>query len=663
MEEIKRVLFTKRRLLILLVLVLFCIYDTFSPLMDDDPFRYKDGWKPYLETYRDTPFSEIKADLNKITKGGTDFFALDTYGRMFQTQIDYLIDYPNFLENVQWQADTMLQVSIFQTDDKTVLKTAEDYKQMEGVELTIGMDRAVQCTMWDPPSDWLIAAYMLVIVFSFMAERKRGLWNLVCASAGGRTKLPVYRLICLFIAALTGAVLFTGIEIVGGWVFYGGFDELNRIVQSISNFKGLTIPMTIGQFWLFYTFLRFVGAFIIGMIFWLFLEMIPDRRLSVIAFALFTGVEYVLFTVLPGDYMLDTLNLFMCLSPRELVLSYEVLDPLGIPLGRIEVFLVFSAIIAVAAAAAILISSRYRKPSAGIAWMTRLADWWRKHTAAIGFHGRLFFHEVYKMLVTGRGAVVVLAALLIAYSCSESPYLGQDGQVSQSLETYYRQSQGKVTDDSYTYLQNQWDKLAQLKEEYAELQQQYADGKVSDLEYRALSLTYSDLGEKEIALGQFEKDLQTMGAMDNGYIMPHWVYAELFGIQSSTVDILQVVSFIAVSLMCVLYASTESSTGMTKARRATAGGRGKALLARYGAGIAFSALLSILIWVAQIWLLNASYEGLPFLEAPVCCLHYFEDMSENISIIGYWCSLVALRTALLSAWSVVLLWTTDRLQK
>ena len=663
MEEIKRVLFTKRRLLILLVLVLFCIYDTFSPLMDDDPFRYKDGWKPYLETYQDTPFTEIKAELNKITKGGTDFFALDTYGRMFQTQIDYLIDYPDFLENVQWQADTMLQVSIFQTDDKTVLKTAEDYKRMEGVELTIGMDRAVQCTMWDPPSDWLIAAYMLVIVFSFMAERKRGLWNLVCASAGGRTKLPVYRLICLFIAALTGAVLFTGIEVIGGWVFYGGFDELDRIVQSINNFKGLTIPMTIGQFWLFYTFLRFVGAFIIGMIFWLFLEMIPDRRLSVIVFALFVGVEYVLFKVLPGDYMLDTLNLFMCMSPRELVLSYEVLDPLGIPLGRIDVFLVFSAVIAVAAAATILISSRYRKPSAGIAWMTRLADWWRKRTAAIGFHGRLFFHEIYKMLVTGRGAIVVLAALLIAYSCSESPYLGQDGQVTQSLETYYRQSQGKVTDESYTYLQKQRDRLAQLNEEYAQLQQQYAEGKISDLEYRALSLSYSDLGEKAIALDQFEKDLQTMGAMDNGYIMPHWVYAELFGIQSSTVSILQVINIVAVSLMCVLYASTESSTGMTKARRATAGGRGKALLARYGAGIAFSALLSILIWVAQIWLLNASYEGLPFLEAPVCCLRYFADMSENISIIGYWCSLVAIRTALLSAWSVVLLWTTDRLQK
>lgn len=663
MEEIKRVLFTRRRVLILVILVLYSIFHFCKPLLNDNAFDTRDGWASYLENYRGVPLEDIKSDLNTITKGGKDYMALDVYGRMFQNQVDYLLDYPSFLENVQWQAGTMLGVSIFMTNDGTVLKTAEDYKRMEGVELTIGMDNAVTHAFWRTPSDWLLAAYMVIVVLSFMAERKRGMWELVCASAGGRVRLPLARLVCVLLAAFMGAVLFTAVEVCSGWLIYGGFHELDRMVQSIAEFKGFTIPMTIGQFWLFYGMLRFVGAFVVGMVLWLFFEAIPDRRLAAIAFALFAGVEYVLFTIFPGDSMLDTVNLFMCISPRNMLLSYEVLTPFGLSLGRIDVYLVFGAIAAVTGIAVVMVCCRVRKPNGGLAWVTRLTDFWRRHTAAVGFHGRLFFHELYKMLVTGRGAVVFLAALLIAYSISQSPYLGNDGRVSQALETYYRQSQGPLTAESETYLQEQREKLADMKEDYAGIQRRYENGYLSDIEYRAMSLQYKDLGEKEAALDQYEQDIQTLSAFQDPYIMPHWVYAELFGVQSNTVGTLQTVSLLAVSLMCVLYASTEGSTGMTKARRATPRGRSQALIARYGAGVAISAVVSILIWVVQILMLSESYGSLPFLEAPICCLHYFRDIPQSVSIIGYWALLTAGRTALLCVWSVVLLWATDRLQK
>lgn len=664
MEEIKRVLLTKRRVLILLLLVGYCLFFFGRPLFSEKAFDTRDGWAPYLETYRDVELKKIQSDINKITKNGEDYSALDVYGRMLQNQVNYLLEYPEFLKNVQWQAGTMLNVSIFKSDDDTVLKTAEDYKKMEGVELTIGMDGAVTHAMRTDTSDWLLAAYMLFTAFSFMAERKRGLWNMVCASAGGRVKLPLCRLACLGIAALVGAVTFTGIEAVVGWIQYGGFSQLNRVVQSIEMFKGFTIPMTIGQFWLYYAVLRFIGAFLTGMVFWLFFEIIPDRRLAAIAFALFAGLEFVLFKILPGDYLLDTVNLFMWVSPKNLLMSYEVLTPFGLPLSRLDVYFGVGVVGAVLGIATILICYKVRKPTGGIAWVTRLADWWRRRTASVGFHGRLFFHELYKMLVTGRGVIVLIAALLISYSIAHSPYLGNDnGVVSQSLETYYRQSQGPLSAQSYEYLQKQRDKLAQMEEEYANLQKRYEEGKVNDLEYRALSFQYQGLGEKKAALDQYEQDLKTLADIENAHIMPHWVYAELFGIGSNTVGTLQVVSAIAVALLCVLYASTEGSTGMTKARRATPGGRGKALIARYGAGIVFSALISLLIWGLQLYLLYDSYGAMPFLNAPICCLKYFSDINGSVTIIGHWTMLVAGRTALMSALSVGLLWLTDRLQK
>ena len=664
MEEINRVLFSRKRAVIWLLLVGYCLCFLGKPLLSDNAFDTRDGWAPYLETYRDVELKKIQSNLNKITQNGEDYFALDTYGRMLQKQVNYLLDYPIFLESVQKRAGTMLDVSIFRTDDETVLKTAEDYKRMEGAVLTIGMDQAVTHAMWQNTSDWLLAAYMLVVAFSFMAERKRGLWNMVCASAGGRVKLPLWRLVCLVIAAFVGAVTFTAIEAAVGWIQYGGFGELNRIVQSIEMFKGFTIPMTIGQFWLYYGALRFVGAFLTGMVFWLFFEIIPDRRLAAIAFALFAGLEFVLFKIFPGDYLLDTINLFMWISPKNLLTSYEVLTPFGLALSRLDVYFGVGIVGAVLGTVAILVCYKVRKPTGGIAWITQLTDWWRKHTAAVGFHGRLFFHELYKMLVTGRGAIVLIAALLISYSVAQTPYLGNDnGIVSQALETYYRQSQGPLTSDVQDYLQKQWENIAQLEEEQASLQTRYEKGWVSDLEYLSMSFQFQDLSEKKMALNQYEQDLQTLANIENAHIMPHWVYAELFGIGSKTVGTLQVVAALAVALLCVLYASTEGSTGMTKARRATPGGRGKALIARYGAGIVFSALISLTIWGLQLYLLYDSYGAMPFLNAPICCLKYFADMKQSVTIIGHWVTLVAGRTALMSALSVGLLWLTDRLQK
>lgn len=664
MEEIKRVLFTKRRILLLVILVLYSAIQCCRPMFNDYMQQERKGLDVFLEDYQGMTIEEIKQELDSLTNNGSTPSKLGMAGFSFYDQVKHINDYPAFLENIQEQAGTLLGVSIFMNSDETVLKTAADYKRMEGVQLSLGHDSAVTSVLWYDTADWLLGGYIIIIVLSFMNERKRGMWNLVCASPGGRVALPLYRLLSLLIAATLGAVLFTGVEICSGWLVSGGANEMNRIVQSVSLLKGFTVPMTIGQFWIFYTGLRIAGVFMIGMVVWLFFEVIPDRRLAAIAFALFAGLEWVLYKLLPGNYLLDTVNLFMCLSPRNLLLSYEVLNPFGLAFGRIDTYLLAAAGVTVISTAVVLLCCRFRKPNSGLAWLMRLADLWRRYTAAIGFHGKLFFHELHKLLVIGRGIIVLLAALLIAVNVAEQPYLGgNDPFVNQSLEAYYRQSQGPLSEENEVFLQEQHQKLDDLRKEADKLRQRYMEGYISDREYSIQSMQYADIPEKEAALEQYAVDLQTLSSVDNAHIVPHWVYSELFGIGSNTVDTLQVLSLLAVSLICILYSSTEASTGMTKARRATLRGRNQALMARYSAGWLLTAVVCAAIWGAQFWLLSASYEGLPYLNAPIYCLHYFRSLPQGLSILGYWTLLTAGRTALLCLWSSLLLWILDRLQK
>lgn len=240
-----------------------------------------------------------------------------SYG-LLRNQAEYLTGFSDRLAEIQAQAENMSTVSIFAGSpysQANIRKTAADYRRLEGLPLTLGHDRAVEQVMGVDFSDWLLGIYMAVVVSAFLEERKRGLWNMVCASPSGRTRLAAWRLGAVALAAGLGAVFLTLLELIFGYAKYGGAGEMGRILQSVSIFQDFTYPMTIGWFWLFYILLRALGAFLLGAVLWFLLEAVTDRRLvgAVWVSALF--VEYALYTQLQEAALLRKINLFSCSTP------------------------------------------------------------------------------------------------------------------------------------------------------------------------------------------------------------------------------------------------------------------------------------------------------------------------------------------------------------
>ncbi len=664
MEEIKRVLLARRRILVLVILLVFSVYQFFG---DNDPTRVSDlrqGIETYLADYADAPMEEIISDIEALTHkdGNVDFRVVGVAGSEFYRQAQYIQGFPDYLAGIQKRAAQMGTVSIFANADPGIKKTAQDYTRLEGIELTIGHDRPVTSVMSYTTSDWLLAGYILVVVLSFLAERRRGLWNVVCASPRGRVTMACWRLLALLLAALVGGVLFTGTEILCSYFAHGGIHEMGRMVQSIEIFQTWTIPMTIGQFWLLYIFLRVLGAFVLGMVFWLFFQLISDRRMATISVAVFAGAQWMLHELLPEGKLLKAVNLFTYLSPRELVLEYTNLVEFGSQVGHLAAALVAAAVVGVVGIVIVFLCAKYRKPTGGYGWIGKLLDRWQKLIAPMGYHVSQYFHETHKLLIVGRGLLVLVIALFLAFNTAQRPFLN-DNRVTTELEAFFRQSQGPLADGRADYVATQKEKLDTQQAAVQDLRERHQAGEISDSTFQSEMMYYSDLDKKLVAFEEYQAELLVLQEMEGSYVMPHWVYSELFGVSGDTVRSLQFLCLLAVLLISILYTAAEAQTGMTKSRRASPRGRAPALLARHGAGWLMAAVITVAAFTLQFFLLRKSYGTLPFLEAPVNSLIYFRDVSGNFTILGYWMMRVGVRVLAMCGWSSLLLYAGDRLQK
>lgn len=664
MQELKRVLFSRNRLAVLLALLAVCLLNLTRPGLYVNEMAAEDRARTeeQLAMYGSMPLEQAMEALNAATDGGT--MLTWEYSEIYY-QVQYLLGFEDNLAEIQAKAKNMSTVSIFAGSpysQANIRKTASDYARLEGAAVTLGTDRPVTRVMESGLSDWLLGAYMLIVVYAFLGERKRGLWNTVCASPQGRTALALWRLGTVATAALIAAPAFTLVELLYCYTRHGGWGELNRIVQSVSLFRQLTVPMTVGQFWLFYMGLRILGAFFLGLCAWFLLEVISDRRLVAAGWVLVGAVEYSL-TGLTETSIARQVNLFTYLQPRKLVTSYNNLNLLGRPVGQLPLVLLAGALLGLAMLCVIVLIYGRRKPVAGYHWVDRLLEWAGRLFSPLGRHTSLLGHEVHRTVSTGRGWMILLAALAAAFLLSDSPGLGDGKNTAMYLESYYRQSQGPVTEDTQNYLEQRQERLEDLYAQRDQAIEQYRKGELSDSEFQGKMMQYDSLDVQAQALELYAAHLGRLQAWEGSYVLPHWVYQELLGVNRERTDSLLLTAVLAVLLLFFTQAGTERRTAMVQTRLATVRGRGYLQVRRHGAAWVIAALLSVAVWCIQLLQLLRSYGELPWLEAPVRCLSYFEQLPPGISILGYWLLLVAIRTMGLCMLSSGVLAVTEAMRK
>ena len=158
-----------------------------------------------------------------------------------------LKNFPEYLRAIEKNKDYMLTISIFRDENsfslRNILKTADEFQCLENVDLSIENTSAIEGILLYSGSDLFLILLLMAAVLCFLADRQRGLWELIYSLRRGRSTLALHRLGILLLLSAMGTLLLYGSNAVLGTILYGGIGNLHISVQSIPILQEYPVPI------------------------------------------------------------------------------------------------------------------------------------------------------------------------------------------------------------------------------------------------------------------------------------------------------------------------------------------------------------------------------------------------------------------------------------
>lgn len=587
--------------------------------------QYPDAYAEYMAFYKDHP-EEIRKKSVFLSE--------------LQTQLRHIVNYPSFLEGIQAQAESMGKISIFNKPGtfsyRNILKTAEDYLPLTDVSLQLGMEKGIDSALRFSTTDlFVLVLVFLVCVYLFWNEKEKGLFFLTKSCVNGRGKSYLSRMAVLFLLCAAIVLVFYGSVLTAANSLYG-LGDMNRMVQSMPSFADCTIPMTVGQFLVLYLVVKLCGILLFAWIFVFLFTLCPSSGEAYLLAALFLGGSYAAFLWIPRFSVwnpLKYLNFFAILDVKNLFRQYNNLNFFGFPIDRPTATLL---VVISAMAVLFFLSYRFFVAETRVGKnriVEKVMAWIRRAVSVFSRSVSLFYHESYKLYISGKMLLLLLAVLLLAaqnritvepeYSRNDAYYLG-----------YMQEFAGQITpekDQAFTELQ---ESFAQLPLRTAELAQQLSEGKITKAEYEYETFRLNKESEKEEAFQRFEmqylrvQNLRAEG-VDAGIvseISSAYLFSDPERDYLNTIFFLVLLILTVSSLFCREYRNKNISL-----IGATANGKGRLYAAKYGNLMVINILLLAALQFPQYW--NAAqYYPIPDLSISIQSISQMRFVPASMSI-------------------------------
>ena len=601
MNEWKRIVSDRKRLVLMLCIPLVCFalffYQKAMDAMWADPQEYR----ALVEKWRDRDPEEILAALSEQ-------FEMSENEMRLKAQVEYLKDYPNYLERVQEQAYKMQHSSIFGADPnsftyRNIIKTAKDFADLSSDGVRLSDDLAMQNWLAFSWADWGFLAVILLLVISFQEERKKGLAAIIRSCPAGQGKLQGTRLLILLLYSAGMTFLLYYLPLVVSLVAEGGWDDLSRSVQSLAAFQKCTARLTIGEFLVQFFFLKTACGFFLGVLIWFALSFLEQVQLCWMVTAAALAVEYFLHTTIPAQSVLSPLryvNVFSYVFTSRIYTEYVNLNFFTYPVGKSTMLLALLLIGTIVLTTVIVVLLPKRYPFGNRDLLGKWLNLWNRVKDPVLRRLGMFGFEWYKQLFMTAGGLVLVLGLLISRDLPLNS--GAYNRIEDSLyRQYVAQVQGPVTQSTHDY-------IAQAK--------------------ASLEGVEINRAEFEAALNRLE---QAVGDLPEGaWLVDDTMFLNIYGSESRYTQ--RNTALIALLILCTGLSSLfslEQNADLRRMLHSTPRGREKLFRTKYGVAVGITVLVWLMVFV-QEWRIASEMLGEAILSAPCSSIGMLKGCSGTV---------------------------------
>lgn len=541
--------------------------------------------------------------------------------------------YDDYLEGIKKDKGKLEGISIFNNQDESnfstrnIKKSTKDYSELNSSNIKFIPSKTIVSTIENIGTDILLILITFLFIGNLITEEKeKKLFYVTRSTKYGVVHSIFAKIIALFIHCIIFSILLFSINYLFFGIF-GGFNDLGIELQSLAPYMESNFNGSILEYLIISILTKGIVVFGIGTIITAICIISDSMILPYILGISFLGISWLFYKIIPAVSILNIikhLNIFGILKTENLYGSYLNFNFFEYPISRIT----FSWIMIVGLLGlGIFLCIKFFLKGKSLELKRSTKNFILKFKP----HTSLFKHELYKILITNKGIIIILIfSLLICYNELQRRY-------SPSLQEQYYQNimlklEGKPTEEKTQLIKAEKSRFDEAFSKISEIDEQIAKGEINDTTGEAMKVKWYSITafyptfEKVLEQDKYVKENDGNYIYDTGYLYLFGVMDE--GILNDFILLTLSIIFMFCNVMAIEYQNKAVNI-----LQATNKGKKAIIKTKVKATIIIVLLFCILPFVCRFISVSSTFPINGFLLSAKD-ISIYHNLSSGILVIG-----------------------------
>lgn len=541
--------------------------------------------------------------------------------------------YDDYLEGIKKDKGKLEGISIFNNQDESnfstrnIKKSTKDYSELNSSNVKFIPSKTIVSTIENIGTDILLILITFLFIGNLITEEKeKKLFYVTRSTKYGVVHSIFAKIIALFIHCIIFSILLFSINYLFFGIF-GGFNDLGIKLQSLAPYMESNFNGSILEYLIISILTKGIVVFGIGTIITAICIISDSMILPYMLGISFLGISWLFYKIIPAVSNLNIikhLNIFGILKTENLYGSYLNFNFFEYPISRIT----FSWIMIVGLLGlGIFLCVKFFLKGKSLELKRSTKNFILKFKP----HTSLFKHELYKILITNKGIIIILIfSLLICYNELQRRY-------SPSLQEQYYQNimlklEGKPTEEKTELIKTEKSRFDEAFSKISEIDEQIAKGEINDTTGEAMKVKWYSITafyptfEKVLEQDKYVKENDGNYIYDTGYLYLFGVMDE--GILNDFILLTLSIIFMFCNVMAIEYQNKAVNI-----LQATNKGKKAIIKTKVKATIIIVLLFCILPFVCRFISVSSTFPINGFLLSAKD-ISIYHNLSSGILVIG-----------------------------